>query len=97
MTLSNGKSTTYTLKVYDIGNTDDIEMELINRKLKVGDTVTANDINISVPVVSPDGVTEYITMHPQMTDVVLTTGSNELPATLLLGGRTYELKMTINI
>lgn len=97
VTLSNGKSTTYTLKVYDIGNTDDIEMELINRKLQAGDTVTANDINISVPVVSPDGVTEHITMHPQMEDMLLTTGSNELPATLLLGGRTYELKMTINI
>lgn len=97
VTLSNGKSTTYTLNAYDVGNTDDIQMELINRKLQAGDIVTANDINISVPVVSPDGVTEYITMHPQMTDVVLTTGSNELPATLLLGGRNYELKMTINI
>lgn len=97
VTLSNGKSTSYTLKVYDIGNIDDIEMELINRKLKVGDTVTANDINISVPVVSPDGVTEHITMHPQMADVVLTSGSNELPAKLTLGGRTYDLTMTINL
>ncbi len=97
VTLSNGKSTTYALKVYDVGDTNDLQMELINRKLKAGDTVTASDINISVPVVSPDGVTEHITMHPQMEDVVLTTGSNELPATLLLGGRTYELKMTINI
>lgn len=39
MTLSNGKSTIYILKVYDVGNTDDIQMELINRKLKVGDIV----------------------------------------------------------
>lgn len=97
VTLSNGKSTSYTLKVYDIGNTDDIEMELINRKLKAGDTVTANDINISVPVVSPDGVTEHITLHPQMADIVLTSGSNELPAKLTLGGRTYDLTMTINL
>lgn len=97
VTLSNGKSTSYTLKVYDIGNTDDIQMELINRKLKAGDTVTANDINISVPVVSPDGVTEHITLHPQMADVVLTSGSNELPAKLTLGGRTYDLTMTINL
>lgn len=97
VTLSNGKSTTYTLNVYDIGNTDDIQMELINRKLQAGDTVTANDINISVPIVSPDGVTEHITLHPQMADVVLTSGSNELPAKLTLGGRTYDLTMTINL
>ena len=97
VTLSNGKSTSYTLKVYDIGNINDIEMELINRKLKAGDTVTANDINISVPVISPDGALEYITLHPQMADVVLTSGSNELPSKLLLGGRTYDLTMTINL
>ena len=39
MTLSNGKSTIYILKVYDVGNTDENQMELINRKLNVVDNV----------------------------------------------------------
>jgi len=97
VTLSNGKSTFYELKVYDVGDTNDSKMELVNKKLKAGDTITANDINISMPVVSPDGETEYIVVHPQMEDVVLTSGENTLPATILLGGRTYEFTMTINI
>ena len=42
----------------------------------------ANDINISVPVISPDGETDYVTLHPQMDDVVLADGANELPAKL---------------
>ncbi len=57
----------------------------------------ANDINISVPVISPDGETDYVTLHPQMDDVVLADGANELPAKLLLGGSLYDLTMTINV
>lgn len=97
VTLSNGKSTFYKLKVYDIGDTNNLKMELVNKQLKVGDTVKASDINISVPVISPDGETDYIVVHPQMEDVVLTAGENELPAKLLLGGRTYDLTLTIDI
>ncbi len=97
VTLSNGKSTSYVLKVYDIGDTNNIKMELTNKNLRAGDTVRANDINISVPVISPDGETDYVTLHPQMDDVVLADGANELPAKLLLGGSLYDLTMTINV
>lgn len=95
--LSNGKSRSYALKVYDLGNTDDIKMELTNKSLKAGDTVRASDINIRFPVISPDGETDYVMLHPQMEDVVLVAGENELPAKLLLGGRTYDLTLTIDI
>ena len=94
-TLSNGETATYEAKVYTVGNPDDIQVTVTNKDLGAGDKVTPNDVTVKVPIVSPDGNTEYIEKTPSIEDKALQAGNNTLTGTVTAGGQDYPIHFDV--
>lgn len=96
-TLSNGETATYEVKVYTVGNANDIQVTVNNQNLGVGDTVTPNDVTVKVPIISPDGETIFIEKTPSIEDNTLKVGDNTITGTVTVGKATFRITITVTV
>ena len=94
-TLSNGETATFEVKVYTVGNPDDIQVTVKNPNLGVGDKVTSNDITVKVPIIFPDGETIFIERTPSIEDNTLKVGDNTITGAVTAGGQTYPISFDV--
>lgn len=95
--LSNGETASFEATVYELGNTDDIQITINNKDLSVGDKVTPNNITVKVPLIAPDGNIKLIEVTPSIEDKILEAGDNTLTGTVNVGGSTIDIEISITV
>ena len=96
-TLSNGEKVTYEVTVYEVENPDDIKVTVSSKDFNVGDTITSNDVTVSVPLIAPDGSTKTITVKPSIDMNTLQAGNNSLTGTVTVGGQDYPIHFDVTV
>lgn len=85
---STGESVTFSVDVYELDKAQEPVITVKDAdRLQAGDTVTADDITVALPVTNPDGSKGSFLIHPDtMSDTKLGEGINLLQLTINANG-----------
>lgn len=97
-TLNNGDKAEVTVGVYGQDTTKDITTVVNADKIKDGQVLTPDDITVTVPIRTPNGGFENITVKPStVPSTPLKTGNNTIVVQVPLGNQTINVNITINV
>lgn len=97
-TLNNGDKAEVTVGVYGQDTTKDITTVVNADKIKDGQVLTPDDITVTVPIRTPNGGFENITVKPStVPSTPLKTGDNTIVVQVPLGNQTINVNITINV
>ena len=94
-TLDTGETSSFDVNVYEVAS--DIEIEIPNDGYQVGDDISDSNITVDIPVITPDGGSDTITIKPNIPSTSLEEGRNEIPATGDINGSNVDITIVVTI